>query len=114
MARERIYIGNGKTNKHREDIVDVTISMEKAQQFISEYKGKKYLTFAVCPRKVADKYGKTHGVSVYEEVQNDEMITAPTPAEKPAEPAELTPQQKAANTRAANKLKKEKEAAAAA
>ena len=58
------YIGSGK--KHDSyNVVKVTIDLEKAKDFIYEYKGKKYLTFDVAERRETDQFGKTHTVSVW-------------------------------------------------
>lgn len=59
------YIGSGKQHEKFENIVKVTIDIEKAKPFISEYKGKHYLTFDVSKKRSVDEYGKTHSVSVW-------------------------------------------------
>lgn len=44
------------------DIVEVSICMDDAEQFIHEYKGKRYLTVQVAKRQEPSQFGKTHTV----------------------------------------------------
>lgn len=63
MAKD--YIGSGKKHDRFDNIVCVSIDLEKAKKHIFEYKGKKYLKFDVAEKREADQYGKTHSVSVF-------------------------------------------------
>jgi hypothetical protein len=99
---KRVYIGKGTTNKNFDTIVDVSIEMELAEDFIFTAKnGKRYLNFSVAARSAADKYGNTHGVSIW---QKD--VPVPTPAfEEAVVATELTPAQKRAATIAEKKAR---------
>lgn len=68
---EKNYIGKG-TQVEGMDIVKVSIAMDDVEQFIHEYKDKKYLTFEVAKMKKADDYGKTHTAYVSTEVKGKE------------------------------------------
>ena len=64
------YIGKGKQVEGL-DIVKVSINIDKAEEFIHEYKGERYLTLEVAKMKVADDYGKTHTAYISAEVKNE-------------------------------------------
>ena len=69
MAKyKKDYIGGGKEVTN--GIVRVTIDVGKAESFIYDYNGKKYLTFNVDKNKEPDKYGKTHSVYVSTKEEN--------------------------------------------
>jgi len=84
---EKIYIGKGKANERLQNVVTVTIAMEKAEEFIFEYKGQKFLRFEVAERLVDDKFGNTHAAYVLAKVVEESATPAvrmQTPdAEKP-------------------------------
>ena len=73
---EKSYIGKGKANQQIPGIVAVTIAMDKAESFIFEYEGKKYLRFEVAERMNPDQYGNTHTVYVNQMVE-DEVVVVP-------------------------------------
>jgi len=62
---EKKYVGNGK-KVGSYDLVNFTISEEKARGSWIEYNGKKYLKLTIAPKKETDKYGKTHTIWVDE------------------------------------------------
>jgi hypothetical protein len=68
---EKIYIGKGKLANEEFNIVEVSISMEKAEPHIFEYKEKKYLKFEVSARKEPDQYGNTHNVYLSKKVTEE-------------------------------------------
>lgn len=73
------YIGSGKQHEQYESI-KVTIDVDKAKPFVSEYNGKRYLTFEVSKKREIDQYGKTHSVSVWTPDKNQEpKPPKPTP-----------------------------------
>ena len=57
------FIGKGKEKNGR---LQVTIKMNEAESFITEFNGEKYLRFTLSPLKSADKFGKTHTAIAYE------------------------------------------------
>jgi hypothetical protein len=75
------YIGHG--TKHSEyDIIDVVLNMDKAEAYIFEYEGKRYLKFSVAARKNRSEYGATH--TTYVRMKAEEPVAAAEPApEKP-------------------------------
>lgn len=81
MTKQVNYIGNGTQNGQFEGIIDVVIHMEKAEQFIYEHEGKKYLKIQVAQRKQADQFGHTHTVSHF--TPQSKLEIAEAPAEKP-------------------------------
>ncbi len=67
---EKNYIGKGK-NHATLDITKVTIDMGKAESFIYEYEGRRYLSFEVSKMLNPDEYGKTHTCYVNTKVKKD-------------------------------------------
>ncbi len=63
MTKQVNYIGNGTQNKQFKTVTDVVIHMDKAEAFIYEHEGKRYLKIQVSKRKKADQFGHTHSVS---------------------------------------------------
>lgn len=70
------YIGKGKKVENL-DIVQVSINLEKADEFIFEYEGQHYLKFEVATRKAADNFGNTHTVYVNQMLEDPETVPAP-------------------------------------
>lgn len=68
------YIGKAKKVQNL-DIVQVSINLEKADEFIFEYEGKHYLKFEVAKRLQDDQFGNTHAVYV-------SKLTETTPPKK--------------------------------
>jgi hypothetical protein len=99
------YIGHGNkvvTKAGKElPIVKMTLSLENLQAIAHKYEGKEYVTFEVALMQKPDQFKHTHTVytTSFEDVDD-------TPKEE-----ELTPAQKGARTRAANKVKAEAELA---
>lgn len=61
------FIGKAKKVNNL-DIVQVTLNIEKIEDFIFEYEGKRYLKFEVAMRQSPDNYGNTHSVYVNQRV----------------------------------------------
>ena len=59
------YVGNGK-KVGTYDLVNFTISEEKARESWIDYNGKKYLKLTIGAKKEVDQYGKTHTIWVDE------------------------------------------------
>tara|TARA_R110001583_G_scaffold45502_1_gene143232 strand:+ start:1002 stop:1253 length:252 start_codon:yes stop_codon:yes gene_type:complete len=59
------YVGNGK-KVGTYDLVNFTISEEKARDSWIDYNGKKYLKLTIGAKKEVDQYGKTHTIWVDE------------------------------------------------
>jgi hypothetical protein len=68
------FIGKAKKVNNL-DIVQVTLNIEKIEDFIFEYEGKRYLKFEVAMRQSPDNYGNTHSVYVNQLVQNPDDNT---------------------------------------
>lgn len=77
---EKMYIGKGNANKKIDSIIDVCIDMEKAEAFIFEYNGKKYLKFEMATRMAPDQFGRTHTVYVNKRVETPEAEATPARA----------------------------------
>jgi hypothetical protein len=71
------YIGHG--TKHSEwNIIDVVLDMDKAQGFVYEFEGRKYLKFSVAQRQERSKYGATHTTYVRKKEESP-MVAEPEP-----------------------------------
>ena len=64
---EKKYVGNGK-QVGKYELINFTISEEKARDSWIEYNGKKYLKLTLGKKKEVDMYGKTHTIWVDEYV----------------------------------------------
>lgn len=65
------YIGKGKAQNFG---VKVTIQMNKAQQFIFEREGERYLTFFLNEMQEQDKFGRTHTAFVLKKEDTDNIL----------------------------------------
>lgn len=83
-----MYIGKGKEHERLENVITVTIAMEKAEPFIFEYKGQKFLRFEIAERLNDDQYGNTHAVYVLQRTE------AEAASSEVAEPAPEAPKAK--------------------
>lgn len=77
----KAYIGHG-TRHQQFDIVDVVLDVEKFQEHIFEYEGRRYLKVSVASRKEPGKYGATH--TVYVRTRSENAVSEPEPEAKPA------------------------------
>lgn len=65
------YIGKGKAQNFG---VKVTIQMNKAQQFIYERDGERYLTFFLNEMQEQDKFGRTHTAFVLTKEDTESIL----------------------------------------
>jgi len=78
---EKKYVGNGK-QVGKYELVNFTISEEKARDSWIEYNGKKYLKLTLGKKKEVDQYGKTHTIWVDEyvpEQQKEQKVETDLP-----------------------------------
>lgn len=61
----KTYIGKGKRNAKFNGVIDVTINMDTASDFMFQGEKARFLRFSVSERKAPDEYGNTHSVSVW-------------------------------------------------
>lgn len=78
-----MYIGKAKEHERLENVITVTIAMAKAEEFIFEYKGQKYLRFEVAERLTNDVFGNTHAAYVLQKVGSVTAEVAEPPQEAP-------------------------------
>lgn len=79
------FIGHGK--KHQQfDIIDVVLSMEKAEGLVYNYEGKRYLKFSVASRREKSSYGATHTVYV-RQPEPEVAVAEPAPKKRAAKKA---------------------------
>ncbi len=72
----KAYIGHG-TRHQQFDIVDVVLDVEKMQEHIFEFEGRRYLKVSVAGRKEPGKYGATH--TVYVRTRTESAVAEPEP-----------------------------------
>jgi hypothetical protein len=85
---QKVFIGSGKRVKDY-DMVECSVEYNKLQPF--EYNGKMYVKFTVAGKKDgADKWGKTHSVSISRRVDDgnptNNMSDVQNPVHAPAPP----------------------------
>lgn len=67
MSEQKTYCGSGKEKKFDNggSIISVSVCLDDyPEEFINEYKGKRYLRLNIASKREPDQYGKTHSVSV--------------------------------------------------